>query len=480
MSGLSRACAGSHSFKQENVLGTSFEMMVVADSNTDAAKAWQAALNEIFALEMVLSTWRKDSEISALNSKNEAVVSDSLFQLLRQCERYRVATQNAVSCRIGGLISAWRQAEHRGRVPLETEMRVKAQEIKVASLGLDAKKSRVRRPNNVVFAVDAIAKGWILDRAAKAAIEADRKVAGVMLNIGGDIKIAGDLAEHKPVVGIAGPGAGDNEFPMDKITVAKGGIASSGGGMRDLIIEGRAYSHIISPETGMPQSSVASATVVAPTAAEADVLATAFSVMGVGRSLGYANSHEGVETVIITSGGGRFTSKGWPALMVAVQPQSAAGAGIDNAWPADYLLEIEYELPLISVSNYEAPYVAVWVTGSNNQLVRSLLLLGKEPRWVEENYRYWRRYGRKHPAIVDTLAQPTRKPGRYRLVWDGRDEQGIPVPKGTYTLHVEASREHGAHSYARHDMTLTDGPSEASIPAQAEIGEITLQYGAAE
>ena len=230
----------------------------------------------------------------------------------------------------------------------------------------------------------------------------------------------------------------------------------------------------------MPQDIVAVSAVVAPTAAGADALATAFSVMGIGNSLGLANIRDDVEAVIVTTGGGRFASDGWSSLLAPVEKVSAAVAGIENPWPDGFILDIEYEVPAIDASNYEAPYVAVWVTDPAKKLVRSLLLLGDAPRWVEENHRYWRRYGRRQPAVIDTLALPTRMPGRYHLVWDGRNDVGEPVPQGTYILHVEASREHGGHSYASRELQLSDAPMEAIMSAQEEIGDVILHYGSDE
>jgi thiamine biosynthesis lipoprotein len=403
--------------------------------------------------------------------------SSALLEVLTLCEQYYEVTEKAISCRVGKLIQAWRNAEKNDVMPEPDMLMALATEIDQAPLVLNVQGKLIHRPDAVVFAVDAIAKGWILDRATEAALESGKGVAGVILNIGGDLKIAGNVSGHAPRIGIAGPNAGDNEAPMETILVNQGGVASSGSGMRDMKIAGRSFSHIVSPVTGMPQLKVARATVVAPTAVQADALATAFSSMGIAESLSFANSHEGVEVVIVTTGGARFTSNGWSSLMAPVEKLTALDAGIDNAWPADYQLSIEYEVPPIEASNYEAPYVVMWITDENKKLVRSLLMLGNAPRWVEENHRFWRRYGRKQPALIDTLAQPTRKPGQYRLVWDGRNDAGVPIPQGTYILHVEASREHGGHTYVQRELQFLDTVMENIIPAEEELGEVILHYG---
>src|SRR3546814_11325417 len=67
-------------------------------------------------------------------------------------------------------------------------------------------------------------------------------------------------------------------------------------------------------------------------------------------------------------------------------------------------------------------------------------------RWIDSNYVWWRRYGRKIENVVDTTARPSRQPGRYHVVWDGLDDAGRRAGRGSYLIHVEAAREHGGHT----------------------------------
>ena len=72
---------------------------------------------------------------------------------------------------------------------------------------------------------------------------------------------------------------------------------------------------------------------------------------------------------------------------------------------------------------------------------------------------------------------PTRRPGRYSLVWDGRDDKGQPLPQGRYTVHIEASREHGGHGYQTLDATLGGQAIEIESAGNAELGSATVHYG---
>ncbi len=138
-----------------------------------------------------------------------------------------------------------------------------------------------------------------------------------------------------------------------------------------------------------------------------------------------------------------------------------------------------YEVPKIDAPKYYAPYVVIWITDADRKLVRTLALLGQKPRYLESNYVWWRRYGRLTPG-VDAQAKPTRPPGRYSAVWDGRDEHGGAVAPGRYTVHVEAARQDGGHTYETLELTLgAGGAAVAAAPAKDELGALKVTVGRA-
>src|SRR6185312_13275285 len=122
----------------------------------------------------------------------------------------------------------------------------------------------------LVFA--AMAKSYIIDRAADAAMSAG--VSAAIVNIGGDIAVRGDHAE---AVDIADPHSpADNADPIARVMVRDRAIATSGDYRRGVTINGRRYSHIVDPRTGAPAQDVVSSTVIASNPADAGALATAF------------------------------------------------------------------------------------------------------------------------------------------------------------------------------------------------------------
>lgn len=134
--------------------------------------------------------------------------------------------------------------------------------------------------------------------------------------------------------------------------------------------------------------------------------------------------------------------------------------------------EITLQIPEIATAQYYRPYVAVWIENAEQQPVKLIALWRKEPDWLKDIRRFWRKIGRSEPVLVDAMTGATRTPGKYRLSWDGKDDQGDALPEGKYTLYVEASREQGGRSLQKIDFELNGQPQQLSAAASEELGEL--------
>lgn len=477
------AHAVAHPFHAERVLGTSFDMTVVTPDAASANRAMLAARTEIERLDLVLSGWRDDSELAALNRSTGAfAASPELFQVISACEAWRADCNGAFSARLGTVEALWRQAERSGAAPDPDTLVRAATAAEAATVRLDPAMRTIDR-DGVAFTVDAYAKGYIVDAALAAARKAAPSARGIMVDIGGDIACSGaplDAAGWR--FGIAHGEDSDNVAPTSLLTLRGGAVATSGTGARDRVIGGQSYSHLLLPENGQA-SPARLVSVVSRTAADADAMATALAAMPTARAIGFINARPGAEARIVDAQGAVFTSAGWPAAApvklqsVAYQTAPKAAAPRSAAWPAGYEVKIDYEIPVIGGARTKVPYVAIFVTNEAGQLVRTLTHLGDHPpRFLDSNYVWYGVFTGKGGQL-SAVTRPSRVPGKYAITWDGKDDAGNLVGQGKYTIKIEVSREHGGHSLQEISLTLGAVAATGSAAALPESGPATASYG---
>ena len=473
-----------HVYHLENVLGTSLDMKVRANSHATADKAEAAVLAEFDRENGILSAWTPASEFSrwAKTHGTAERVSPELLEVLELFDAWRARTGGALDASAEAAVQVWKRAAAEGRQPTEVEMTRAVAEMQRPHWRLDTKAGTATHLDDAPIALNSFAKSYIASHAADAALRAGAK--GVVLNVGGDIVLRGAIDER---VAIANPRAdAENDPPMDMVRLREVAIATSGSYRRGVDVRGAHFSHIVDPRTARTAEQVLSSTVVAPDPSEAGALATAFSVMTPAESMQLAKQLGNVEYLLVLRDGRTMTSPGWyrletPRLLTAsYSPKAAAkSAAKTPATPLD--LEITLELARIDTPRYRRPYVAVWVEDAQGEPVRAISLWSEKPRYLNELRRWYHDYpsvNRFGGDLSPSIASATRSPGKYTLRWDGMNDKGAPVKPGKYTIVIEAAREHGRYDLMRQEINW-DGRTvqQFSLPAGNEIAGVQLDYG---
>jgi FAD:protein FMN transferase len=226
-------------------------------------------------------------------------------------------------------------------------------------------------------------------------------------------------------------------------------------------------SQILVPDEGWPVEFAPSLIVRATSAIEAGVMSSALLVVPAYQALADANQNTGVEVLTITETGKFFASREWYA-------DDEKKSTERNPWPEGMKFQVEFEIPALDVAEYRRPYVAIWINDTAGQAVQSLLVAGDSARWLRELRQWWRKLGRGDDSLIDATAGATRKPGRYKLEWDGRNFQGQKIAAGSYELHVEIAREHGEHEHLVLPFSVDGKPIRIKQRGKQEIGVVTL------
>ncbi len=472
---------GIRVFHFENVLGTSLDMKVRAKSEPEAEHAQAAALAEFDRENRILSAWTPDSEFSRWTKTRGTAehVSPELFEVLSLFDAWRERTGGALDASAEAAVEVWKKAASEGRKPTDVELAHAVAEMQRPHWKLDGVARTATHLDDSPIALNSFAKSYITGHAADAALATG--ATGVVLNVGGDIVLRGNITDS---VAIADPTAdAENDPPMATLRLAGETIATSGSYRRGVDVGGVHYSHIVDPRTGMAVDYVLSSTVVAADPAEAGALATAFSVMTPQESARVAARVGRVEYLLMLRDGRRIASPGWTRLEIPrlMNASYSPAAGAPKAAPPTLDLIITLELARIDSPRYRRPYVAVWVRDAQGKPVRAISLWSEKPRYLVVLRNWYREYPSAMlygGEISPSISSATRPPGRYTLRWDGKDDKGSPVKPGKYTILVEATREHGGYDLLHQEIDF-DGrtPVQFTLPGGQEIAGVQLDYG---
>jgi thiamine biosynthesis lipoprotein len=244
------------------------------------------ALDAVEALEAQLTVYNDESEVSRINATahlGPVEVEADLFALLQRALKIGRATGGAYDVTAGALSLAWGFTRGPKRVPdpetlLDARARTGADHL---ILDPDRRTAAFDRPG-VVINLGSIGKGYAIDRASDV-IRAHWWPTTALIHGGRSSLYAlgspPDEFGGRWQVALRDPF--DPESPLGTIHLRNRGMGTSGTAFQRFEANGRTYGHILDPRTGEPPADgPASVTVLAPTAAEADALSTAFYLLG--------------------------------------------------------------------------------------------------------------------------------------------------------------------------------------------------------
>jgi len=242
-------------------MGSRCEVRIYARDEPSASATAQAAIADVRRLDAKYSRYRADSIAAEINRVAAAGgtidVDAETATLLDYAATCFEQSEGLFDITSGVLREAW--TSDRTTLPEPALL-----EALLARVGWS--KVRWDRPR-LAFGVagmeldfGGLVKEYAADRAAVICVEAG--FGHGLVDLGGDIKIIGPHPDGTPwAVGIQHPR--DADAVMATIDLGRGAIATSGDYERFVEIDGRRYSHILSPRTGMPVQGLAAVSVVA-------------------------------------------------------------------------------------------------------------------------------------------------------------------------------------------------------------------------
>ena len=294
-----------------------FQVLLPPDAQPEGPEWALEALDYLEELEDRWSVYRDHSLMSLVNRnacERPVPVDEELFTLLSLGKQLYERTEGAFDMTSGPLTKAWGFYRQEGRMPEEEELQKALEKVGTPWVELDASNQTVRysRPG-IDINLGGIGKGYAIDLCV------DRLgwngLRDYLFHGGLSSVVARgnrhprpeseDQAEEPPqpsgwTVGVLHP-----IWPgkrLLEVQLHHQALGTSGTSRQHFYHQGKRYGHIFDPRTGMPAGGVYSSTVIAPTAVEADALATALYVMGPEKAAQFCDKNPEIGLIMISPG----------------------------------------------------------------------------------------------------------------------------------------------------------------------------------
>lgn len=277
---------------------------------------WKPAREALIQLPTWFETWeqsmsrfRPDSELNRLNAQAgmPTPVSQDLMDVIMASLEAAKATEGLVDPTLKDAMLAIgydRSFEKLGQGSSGTSS--VAEEAMTSNgagwwdIRCDPELGLIELPAGVHLDLGGVGKGWAADRAA----ERLRVEGPVLVDAGGDIAVSGppNNSQGWPIA-VTDPRNPDGE-PLVILKIVQGGVATSGRDFRHWTRDGVSQHHILNPRTRQPaETDVLTATVIAPSALEAEAAAKAVLIQGGRRGMAWLERRPHLAGLLVEEGG---------------------------------------------------------------------------------------------------------------------------------------------------------------------------------
>ncbi len=293
---------------QRPLMGTTWTIEVADHGRTEPArKAIAAAYAELERIDRMMSEWKPDSPISAVDAnagKHPVEVPAELREMIERSIHYSEITGGAFDITWRGMGNIW---HFDGAFVPPTPREVEKARKNINYRAIQIEGNRVFLPAGMNIGLGGIAKGYAVDRASQ--VLKKKGFADSLVDGGGDILVSGSNQGEPWRLGIQDPRAAHGQM-IGMVKLTAGALVTSGDYERFRIVNGVRYHHIIDPRTGYPANASMSVSVLAREAEKAVVLAKGIFILGAGKGLDLAR-RENLDALVVDVQGKRHMTEGF-------------------------------------------------------------------------------------------------------------------------------------------------------------------------
>lgn len=292
-------------------MGTQYHITLVSNKQHINAQALQKEIDHrLDDINQKMSTYINNSEISLFNQETREgwfPVSKELLTVVQVATSAHSISNGAFDPTVYLLVDLWGFAKQmKVTPPSDYAVQIALEHTGLQHLNIQDNPSALSKDtSSLSLDLSAIAKGYGVDAIAELL---DKKgVNHYLVEIGGEIKAKGRNGKHETWhIAIEQPEGQNmlkNPSIIDGLYLHDQAVATSGNYRNYYEYKGKRYAHTINPATGKPaENTLASVTVIHPSAMWADAMATTIMVMGAKQGLAFANKQKLAVFMIIYDG----------------------------------------------------------------------------------------------------------------------------------------------------------------------------------
>lgn len=296
--------------KKKSLLGSPFEITVVATDSIQANSYIDLAVSEVKRIENLISDWIPTTQISKVN-QNAGIapvkVDLEVYELVERATKISKLTSGAFDISYASMDKIWKFDGSMKEMPTPEAIKKSVEKVGYQNIILNPKDTTIFLKNQgMKLGLGGIGQGYIADK-IKIVLQEKGCTSG-LVNVSGDINTWGTQPNGDTwTVGIVNPMNKNKIFATFPLNDSA--VETSGSYEKYVTFNGIRYTHIIDPRTGYPASGIVSVSVFAKQTELADALATGIFVLGVEVGLDLVNQLKGIGCIIVDDKGAIHVSK---------------------------------------------------------------------------------------------------------------------------------------------------------------------------
>lgn len=264
------------------LMGSIFQITVVAKDSASANFLIDKSIEEISRIENLISEWQPHTQISIVNSNagiRPVKVSPEVFELTKRAIYYSSISNGAFDISTASMDKIWRFDGTMDSLPNLTLIKNSIKNVDFRNIILDSINLTIfLRNKGMKIGFGSIGKAYAADKAKELMTDTYGVSAGI-INASGDITAWGIRPDNKPwLIGIKNPFS--RKKTVKALKLINSAVATSGSYEKYVEIDNIRYSHIINPQTGYPSKDLISVTIIGPSCEFANALSTSIMVLG--------------------------------------------------------------------------------------------------------------------------------------------------------------------------------------------------------